>query len=59
MIRFAAVAAILVWLIPSAGGLVGDVIEVGYTIRDSNTRLAVSVASATGAEIVPMYGEER
>lgn len=48
MIRLLLIAAVLVWLIPPIGGMVGNTIELGYQMRESNVRLAAS----TGAEIV-------
>ncbi len=55
MIRFLAVAALLMLLMRPCGDVVVGAVEVGYQMRESNTRLAVSVAqsSAGGAEIVP------
>ncbi len=52
MLRLVVIAAVLVWLLPATGGMVGGAIETGYEVRDSNTRLAVATARATGAEIV-------
>ena len=64
MIRFLAIAALLMLLIGPVGNTVGGAIEVGYEVRESNVRLAVATAQATGAEIVPASeyeapGEER
>ncbi len=53
MIRFLAIAAVLVYLMGPVGNTVGGAIQVGYEARESNTRLVVATAQATGAEVVP------
>lgn len=52
MRAFVAISLLLVFLIGPAGECVGGAIETGYEARESNTRLAVATARATGAEIV-------
>lgn len=53
MIRFVAIAIFLMLLIPRMGDTVGGAVETGYEAKQSNTRLAVATAQASGAEIVP------
>ncbi len=50
MIRFLAVAALLVYLLGPCGDVVVDAMEVGYMARESNTRLAVATAQASGGD---------
>ncbi len=52
MLRLLAIAAVLVYLLGPAGECVGGAIETGYKARESNTRLAVSLAETGNAEIV-------
>ncbi len=52
MIRFVAIALFLAVLIGPVGDVVVGAVEVGYEARESNTRLAVATATASGAEIV-------
>ncbi len=68
MIRFLAIAALLVCLIGPIGDVVVGAVEVGYAAKDSNTRLvAVGVAQQSGGalRVVPLEeydappGEER
>ena len=64
MIRLVAISLTGTFLIVPVGDTVGGAIEVGCEARASNTRLAVSVAQASGAEVVPAAeygapGEER
>lgn len=51
--RFVAIAAVLVPLMGPCGDVVVGAMETGYEARESNTRLAVATAQASGAEIVP------
>ncbi len=55
MLRLLAIAALVVLLMEPCGDLVIGAIETGYQVRESNTRLAVSVAqsSAGGVKVVP------
>ena len=52
MIRLLAIAAFLVFLIGPCGDAVVGAMETGYEARESNTRLAVATATASGVEIV-------
>ncbi len=52
MRAFVAISLLLVFLVGPVGDLVGGAIETGYEVRVRNTRLAVSVAVQTGAEVV-------
>ena len=53
MIRLLAILTLLVFLMGPVGDALVGAVEVGYAARESNTRLAVATAQATGAEIVP------
>lgn len=58
MLRFVAIALLIMFLIGPVGETIGGAIDVGYQARESNTRLAVATAQASGghplrAEIVP------
>ena len=48
--RFVAIAAVLVLLMGPCGDVVVGAMETGYEARESNTRLAVATAQASGAE---------
>ncbi len=52
MRAFVAISLLLVFLVGPVGALVGGAIETGYRARESNTRLAVSLAETGNAEIV-------
>ncbi len=66
VLAFVVISLLLMFLIGPAGECVGGAIETGYEARNSNTRLAVATATASGAEVVTaaeyaasFAGEER